>query len=166
MRYLSAENSFEFHTILRRSYRRGVSNGDQHRIKGHGERTDAHAGRDERGAVGLKSGERVANSRPVLRRPTTPATAGRKPVARPPVLGGCAAAPIPQPKSWPGCGDRVTERIARERGSASVLPPEPSAGREASALDHLDSESVSHLRGLFELLDRWDREATNATKIV
>jgi hypothetical protein len=118
----------------------------------------------ERGAVGLNPDHTVVNSVPVLRRPGTPATAGRKLAARPPERRGRAAAPATQPKSWQGFGDRVPERIARERGSASGPPPETSVGREASALEALDAEFLSRLRTFFELLDRWDREAGHATK--
>ena len=40
----------------------------------------------KRSAVGNKSGSTVANSVPVLRRPTSPPTAGRKPAASPPSI--------------------------------------------------------------------------------
>lgn len=125
----------------------------------------AHPRSGERSAVGLKSGNSVANSEPVLRRPGTPATAGRKPAARPPSLRGREAAPLTQPKSWPGFG-AGPEEVARARASARGLPPEPSVRREASALDALDSESLSSLRAFFELLDRWDREASNDAKVM
>jgi hypothetical protein len=120
---------------------------------------DAQACAGERGAVGLKSGNSVANSEPVLRRPTTPATAGRKPAARPPVSRGCAAPPATQPKSWRGFGGGAPEEIARERASASGPPADDSAARKLPALDSLDAAAVSQLRQFFELLDRWDREA-------
>ena len=42
----------------------------------------------KRNAVGNKSGSTVANSVPVLRRPTSPPTAGRKPAASPPSTSG------------------------------------------------------------------------------
>ncbi len=95
----------------------------------------------KRSVVGLKSGLLVANSSPVLRRPTTPVTAGRKPEASP---------PSSQPKSWRGRGGGATaEEIAREaRG------PE------------LDELSVSALIRFFELLDRWDQGAKHETEIV
>jgi hypothetical protein len=124
------------------------------------------AGAGERSAVELKSGQPVANSGPVLRRPTTPATAGRKPAARPTVSRGCEASPLPQLKGRPGFGAGSPEEIARERASASGPPTDESAGREAPALDHLDSESIARLRALFELLDRWDREAQHEAKIM
>jgi hypothetical protein len=128
------------------------------------EREIAVAG--ERGAVGSKSGNSVANSEPVLRRPGTPATAGRKPAARPPISREREAPPLSQLKGWPGFGAGSHEEIARERESVSGLPPEPSVRREASALDALDSESISRLRAFFELLDRWDREAEHDRKIM
>src|ERR1039457_4061353 len=42
----------------------------------------------KRNAVGNKAGSTVANSVPVLRRPTSPPTAGRKPEASPPIGSG------------------------------------------------------------------------------
>jgi hypothetical protein len=143
-----------------------MSGGKHDRADGQGATFGAQPRSGERSAVGLKSGKRVANSRPVLRRPTTPATAGRKPAARPPDLRGCVAAPLTQPQSWPGFGAGSPDEIARERESASGLPPEPSVGREASALDALDSESISRLRAFLELLDRWDREANHDSKVM
>jgi hypothetical protein len=113
----------------------------------------------ERGAVGLKSRSSVANSDLVLRRPTTPATAGRKPAARPPALRARAARPLTQPKSWRGFGGGAPEEIARERASASGPPADESVGGEAPALGTLDAVAVSQLCQFFELLDRWDREA-------
>jgi hypothetical protein len=89
--------------------------------------------RNKRSAVGLKSGEPVANSGPVLRRPTPPATAGRNPEA--------CSSPA-QPKSWPGCG----------AGS-----PAESAGSEAPALE-LDDEAIGILLRFFQILEEWDRE--------
>lgn len=89
--------------------------------------------RSKRSAVGLKSGAPVANSGPVLRRPTSPPTAGRNPAA--------CSSPA-QPKSWPGLG----------AGS-----PEQSADREASALE-LDDEAIGQLLRFFRILDEWDRE--------
>lgn len=117
----------------------------------------------ERSAVGNKSGNSVANSEPVLRRPETPPTAGRNPAARPPKSRGRRAVPATQPKSWQGCGDGVPEDIARERDCASGQPPEQSVGRGAPALD---ADSISRLRTFFELLDHWDREAAHETKIM
>src|SRR5512146_2922733 len=96
----------------------------------------AHTG--ERDAVGRNSGQPVTHSGPGLRRPTLPATAGRKPEARPPVLYDPAqleqarAAGLAQPKSGPGCG----------AGSPA------SAEREAPALN-LDQFSLSELRRFF-----------------
>src|SRR5689334_3107755 len=104
-------------------------------------------------AVEFDSGETVANSVPGLRRPTSPARAGRKPDACPPILS------TSQPKSWPGFGAGGPEEDRRERASATGNDQEPSEPREARALDALDEFSTSQLRQFFELLDRWDREA-------
>jgi hypothetical protein len=89
--------------------------------------------RNKRSAVGLESGVPVANSGPVLRRPTPPATAGRNPEA-------CSSPP--QPKSWPGCG----------AGS-----PAEGAGSEAR-MPELDAAEISTLLRFFQTLDEWDRE--------
>ena len=89
--------------------------------------------RNKRSAVGLKPGTPVANSGPVLRRPTHPATAGRKPEA--------CSSPA-QPKGWPGGG----------AGS-----PAETTEREAPALE-LDDAAVSTLLEFFQILDEWDRD--------
>lgn len=89
--------------------------------------------RNKRSEVGLKSGKPVANSGPVLRRPTPPATAGRNPEA--------CSSPA-QSKSWPGYG----------AGS-----PVESAGSEAPALEP-DDAAVNTLLEFFQILDEWDRE--------
>jgi hypothetical protein len=106
----------------------------------------------ERCAVGSNSGPSVDHSDPGLRRPTSPATAGRKPAARP---------PISQPKSGQGFGDRVPD-IEPQREALGLL--NPSGAREAGVLDasnleSLDDYSVRQLLEFFEILDRWDREA-------
>ena len=126
----------------------------------------------ERSAVRPKSGKSVHQSDPGLRRPTPPATAGRKPPARPPVSTVCRpgveievfdsrAAGLSQPKTGQGFGDGVPDiEIQREAlGSLS-----PSVDREAGALDasnleSLDDYSVRQLLEFFEILDRWDRKA-------
>src|SRR6185437_5826084 len=62
----------------------------------------------ERSAVQSKSGQSVSQSDPGLRRPTPPATAGRKPAARPPfsVLSfpTLRKAELAQPKTGRGAG--------------------------------------------------------------
>jgi len=105
----------------------------------------------ERGAVGSNFGPSVDHSDPKLRRPTSPATAGRKPAARP---------PISQHKSGQGFGDGVPD-IKSQREALGSLSP--SGDREAGALDassleSLDDYSVRQLLKFFEILDRWDRE--------
>lgn len=87
-----------------------------------------------------KSGKPVADSGPVLKGPTSPATAGRKPEARP-------LSP-PQPNS------------RREREGRALAE---GAGREAPALS-LGQQGISGLRAFFKLLDRWDREAAHANE--
>lgn len=94
----------------------------------------------KRSAVRHKSEQPVANSGSVLKGPTPPLTAGRKPEASSPHL---------QPKSWAGCG---------------AASPAESAGREAPALT-LDDLSASQLREFFELLDRWDKEELHAVSL-
>lgn len=90
----------------------------------------------KRNAVGTKSRSTVANSARVLRRPTSPSTAGRNPAASPPLL---------QLKSWRGAGQSpAKEKNEREARSA----------RERE----LDISSISSLITFFELLDKWDRE--------
>jgi hypothetical protein len=106
----------------------------------------------ERSAVGSNAGPSVDHSDPGLRRPTSPATAGRKPAARP---------PLSQRKSGQGFGDGVPD-IESQREALGSLSP--SGGREAGALDafsvaSVDDYSVRQLLEFFEILDRWDREA-------
>ena len=106
----------------------------------------------ERNAADSKSGKSVHQSDPGLRRPTPPATAGRKPGARPPVLLNpdsgvelfeSREAGLSQPKTGRGAGQ--SPAILRER--------------EALTLESLDEESVRQIISFFELLDCWDREA-------
>jgi hypothetical protein len=106
----------------------------------------------ERSEVEYKSGKSVHQSDPVLRRPTPPLTAGRKPEARPPVLlnpGSELAvfesreAGLSQPKTGRGAGQS----------------PATTREREALALESVDEESIRQIISFFELLDRWDREA-------
>jgi hypothetical protein len=90
----------------------------------------------KRSAVGSKTGKPVANSGPVLRRPTPSPTPGRNPGACPPISA----------QSWPG------------RGAGS---PAKGAVREAEALSPTDDE-VAELIAFFKLLDLWVREGANA----
>ena len=117
----------------------------------------------ERSAVRPKSGASVYHSDPGLRRPTTPATAGRKPEARPPALLNpelavafeSRAAGLSQPKTGRGAG----QRPAVETQRAALSTTSESAGREAFAHDLLDDSSIASVIEFFKLLDRWDREA-------
>ena len=122
----------------------------------------AHTG--ERGAVGSNTGPSVSHSDPGLRRPTSPATVGRKPAARP---------PISQPKSGRGAGQgsaiqsRREAGVPSERSSLGWEAPgsfSASAAREAGALnasdlESLDEYSIRQLIEFFQILHRWDREA-------
>ena len=108
----------------------------------------------ERSAVAIKSGKSVSQSDPALRRPTTPATSGRKPEARP---------PIAQRKTVRGVGQSPTADGQRE----ALAPNVPSVEREAFALDVVPAESLSEIEiqaviQFFTILDRWDREAHEA----
>ncbi len=96
----------------------------------------------EHSAVGSKSGEPVSQSGPGLRRPTSVATAGRKPAARP---------TPPQPKTGRGAGQ--SSAITREREALALSsPPE-------NPVESFDESAIRELIEFFELLDRWDREA-------
>jgi hypothetical protein len=109
----------------------------------------------KRNAVGNKSGSTVANSVPVLRRPTSPPTAGRKPEASPPSTSGVGvgvgvdlaveASHSSQLKSW---GVGVDLGVGSHGNSSNPLStcPAPTVS---------DSE-IGELRALFELLDLWD----------
>jgi hypothetical protein len=117
----------------------------------------------ERSAVGPKSGKSVSQSDPGLRRPTPPATAGRKPAARPPIsvrsFTGCKSgltlheAEHAQPKTGRGAGQSPAAAIRRE---APRVDPE---GLRALRLADLSDSELAPLIEFFRLLDRWDREA-------
>jgi len=119
----------------------------------------------ERSAVRPNSGASVYQSDPGLRRPTPPATAGRKPEARPPALLNpdvelavafeSRAAGLSQPKTGRGAGQ--SPAIQSQRAALSTTSE--SAGREAFAHDLLDDSSIASVIEFFKLLDRWDREA-------
>jgi hypothetical protein len=96
-------------------------------------------GEGKQSAVGSKSGKPVANSGPVLRRPTPLATSGRNP----------EACPLHSAQSWPGCG----------AGS-----PAESAFREADAL-LLSRADLIQIIALFELLDWWDEKESRAEAV-
>jgi hypothetical protein len=88
--------------------------------------------RGKRNAGGLKSGDAVANSAPVLSQPTSPDTAGRKPEASP-----CSA------KSWRGLGQS----------------PKDVDEREAPPPSFLTDADVRQVIAVFELLDTWERKS-------
>lgn len=106
----------------------------------------------ERSAVDSKSGEPVTQSGPGLRRPTTAATAGRNPEARP--------SPS-QPKTGWGAGQSPAIEFRREALESSLTQSVEceAVALDASSPDYLDEQSIQQLISFFETLDRWDREA-------
>jgi hypothetical protein len=118
----------------------------------------------ERSAVGSKSGESVRQSDPGLKRPTPPATAGRKPAARPSFLPVVTsefaedsrpreAGPF-QPKTGRGAG-RSPALHSRREAPRSFTGSEFGHATEPSTID--DSQIAALIR-FFQTLDRWDRE--------
>ena len=102
--------------------------------------------RGKRSAVRNNSGEPVHPSGPGLGvGRTSPSTAGRKPEACPAHL---------RAGDQPALSQHKTGREP-EGGALGV--------REAHGTN-LDAHHISDLRQFFELLDRWDREATRASK--
>ena len=124
----------------------------------------------EQSAADLNPGNRFTQSDPVLRPPTSLATAGRKPEARPPAhfhlpkvadLQSREAGLPSQRKTGQGAGQSPAIEPQREALGSSRTP---SVEREAVALDAvgpdlLDQDSIQQLISFFEMLDRWDREA-------
>jgi len=113
----------------------------------------------ERSAVRPKSGQSVSQSDPGLRRPTPPATAGRKPAACPPLSVLSFSPPHPEvPLREVGLSQSKTGRGAGQ--SPAVLRRE---APEFNCTDlFLSDRSESELAPLIEfikILDRWDREA-------
>jgi hypothetical protein len=120
----------------------------------------------ERSAVETKSGKSVHQSDPGLRRPTPPATVGRKSTARPPTLVATAVctdtpeareAGLSQRKTGQGAGQRPAIYVQREALATNAF----SAGDAASSKT-LDDTEIGSLFQFFEILDRWDREAHDA----
>jgi hypothetical protein len=93
----------------------------------------------EQDAVGLKSGEPVAHSGPVLRRPTSRQSRLNQ------KQGAQLRPALPQPKSGQGCGDRVPANFA--------------CNGDAQSLTDADVAALIHF---FQILDRWDRELHDA----
>ena len=87
----------------------------------------------KRSAVGLNSGSAVAHSVPVLRQPTPPLRAGRKPAACPPPLSE---------KSGRGLGRSPKELCGREAPPESFLL--------------LPTAEIALLIEFFTLLDTWE----------
>ena len=113
----------------------------------------------KRNAVGNKSRSTVANSALVLRRPTSPPTAGRKPEASPPttpnvdvdVAVGVDVAVAVAVDVAVGV-DALTLQLkswnADQSNSRNTLSPR--------LLDDLD---ISELHKFFALIDQWDRRS-------
>lgn len=119
----------------------------------------------ERSAVRTKSGETVRQSVPVLRRPTPPSTAGRKPAARPPIQFPPATesqgvdsrsreAGGTQRKTGRGAGWNPAGRSRREAPGSFTHPVQSSSDLPYA----LDDSHLAALIQFFETLDRWDRE--------
>lgn len=113
---------------------------------------------DERSAVEQQSGATVDQSVPGLRRPTSPATAGRKPAARPYVCPpevcpeSCAVGLRSQPKTGRGAGQSLAVKEQRAAlHSSNEHSPETLSGR-------LEEHDIRSLLEFFTILDRWDRE--------
>jgi hypothetical protein len=132
--------------------------------RGHCEWSKAEMG--ERSAVETKSGKSVHQSDPGLRRPTSSATVGRKPAARPPILTASAVSidnpearevGLPQRKTGQGAGQSPAIPIQREALDANAF----NVGEIPSRKTLEDSEIASLLQ-FFEILNRWDREAHDA----
>jgi len=118
----------------------------------------------KRNAVGNKSRSTVANSALVLRRPTSPPTAGRKPAASPPFTSGVGV----------GVGVGVGLGFDVDLGfgvdldlgaGVDVLGSQlkswalQSNSRNAlsAPASQLSDADISELRTFFELLDQWER---------
>jgi hypothetical protein len=114
----------------------------------------------ERSAVRPQSGLSVCESDPGLRRPTPPATAGRKPVARPCIQTlekqiteqqeGRREAGHPQPKIRRGAGQ--SPAVSTQRAVLGVLAH--SSGAPASPLPTLDKSQIRTLADFIRTLDR------------
>jgi hypothetical protein len=119
----------------------------------------------ERSAVRPKSGQSVHQSDPGLRRPTPPATAGRKPVARPPKPAHSFTssetdltpreAGHAQPKTGRGVGQSPAIQSRRAAPASDVVSSDP----RLTPLAYLDDIQIAQLLEFVRILDRWDREA-------
>lgn len=118
----------------------------------------------ERSAAGQKSGATVHQSVPGLRLPTPPATAGRKPAARPP--DSCSesreAGPQSQPKTGRGAGQCPAVEVLREAQYKHASSNSSEQGKHSEDPLTLDETSTRALLEFFLMLDRWDREANHA----
>jgi hypothetical protein len=122
----------------------------------------------ERSAVGLKSGPSVTQSDPGLRRPTPPATAGRKPEARPPIHSqgfafgvaseSCEAGLPSQPKTGRGAGQSPAEELQREALDTGKTAQPRETSLNTRTADSLSNDDIQQFIEFFKTLNRWDRE--------
>lgn len=110
----------------------------------------------KRSAVRTESGESVSQSDPGLRRPTPPATAGRKPEACPALSSGVAADPSDS------FNPRVAGQSQRKTGRGVGQSPAASVVDWSS---ELDPESLARLIAFLHLLDEWER-SLHAEKVM
>jgi hypothetical protein len=109
----------------------------------------------KRNAVGNKSRSTVANSALVLRRPTSPSTAGRSPAASPPSTLAVDVGVGVDVAVGVDLGVGVISSQLKSWDFAQSNSPNVLAARSRQ-LDELD---IGELRKFFELLDEWERRA-------
>jgi hypothetical protein len=111
-------------------------------------------------AVRPKTGKSVRQSDPGLRRPKSPATAGRKPAARPPLQT------LPDSSIKPKKPARKAAHSQPKTGRGAGWNPAQSDRREAPEIideplqfSQLPDSELAPLVEFFKILDRWDKEA-------
>jgi hypothetical protein len=124
----------------------------------------------ERSAARRKSGQSVRQSDPGLRRPTSPATAGRKPAARPPFQIPSIRhskdnlrhreAGLTQPKTGRGAGQ--SPALWAQREALGTFPQ--TAQSDSADFIALGEPDLVNLIAFFRTLDRWDREALSSVE--
>jgi hypothetical protein len=109
----------------------------------------------KRNAARNKSRSTVDHSALVLRGPTSPPTAGRKPEASPPISFGVGVAVDL------GVGVAVVADLGVGASSSQLksgaVACSPSHALTACPSSSLNDSDISELRSFFELLDQWDR---------
>jgi hypothetical protein len=112
----------------------------------------------ERSAVRPKSGKTVRQSVPALRRPTPPSTAGRKPVARPPIQSSRVT--VAEGNSRPREAADTQRKTGRGEGRSPAIQSRREAPGSLSDLPYSpDDSQILSLIQFFETLERWHREA-------